>query len=209
MNKQEFAILATAIIAAYPSSKILGDTASMDLWYQMLQDIDYDVAQNAVKEYICTQTFAPSIGEIRKLCMERCKPRILPFDEAWGTVVSAMQKHGFYNPQKAYEMMDPLTLSIVKNLGWSNLCQSDNLVASRANFREAYEAKAAQKMNREQLPEWIQREKEQLIEQKVPKPATIEQKTEPKKIDAKENTEPAAPPPAGMWERVRKGVYGS
>lgn len=138
MDKQQFATLAIGIKSAYPASKILEDNASMDFWYMALKDIPYEIAENAVMEHICTNVFPPNIAEIRKLCMERCKPKILSFDEAWGVVQKAMADYGWYHPQEAFAIMDELTLSVVKNLGWSRLCQSENPTAERANFREAY-----------------------------------------------------------------------
>ena len=134
MDKQQFATLAIGIKSAYPASKILEDKASMDFWYMALKDIPYEIAENAIMEHICTNIYPPNIAEIRKLCMERCKTPVLSFDEAWGVVQKAMSDYGWYHPQEAFATMDELTLSVVKNLGWSRLCQSENIVADRANF---------------------------------------------------------------------------
>ena len=148
MDKQQFATLTIGIKSAYPASKILEDNASMDFWYAMLKDMPYEIAENAVMEHICTSIYPPNIAEIRKLCVERCQRPVLSFDEAWGVVQRAMSTYGWYHPQEAFETMDELTLSVVKNLGWSRLCQSENPTADRANFREAYEAKAKAAQNR-------------------------------------------------------------
>lgn len=168
MDKKQFATLTIGIKSAYPASKILEDNASMDFWYTMLKDIPYEIAENAVMEHICTNVFPPNIAEIRKLCIERCKTPILSFDDAWGVVRKAMNDYGYYEPEKAFETMDALTLSIVKNLGWSNLCRSENPEASRANFRMAYEAKSKEAQNSLQLPEFVAKNKQLLMEQYVP-----------------------------------------
>ncbi|MCD7824575.1 MAG: hypothetical protein LUH14_01185 [Clostridiaceae bacterium] len=168
MNKKQFATLAIGIKSAYPNSKILEDNASMDFWYMMLKDIPYEIAENAVMEHICTNIYPPNIAEIRKLCMERCKTPVLSFDEAWGVVQKAMSTYGRYSPQEAFDSMDDLTLSVVKNLGWSRLCSSENPTADRANFREAYEAKAKAAQDSNQLPEFVARNKELLKEQYAP-----------------------------------------
>lgn len=168
MDKQQFAALAIGIKSAYPASKILEDNASMDFWYMMLKDISYEIAENAVMEHICTNIYPPNIAEIRKLCLERCQRQILSFDEAWGVVQKAISTYGWYHPQKAFATMDELTLSVVKNLGWSKLCQSENPTADRANFREAYEAKAKATQNSNQLPEFVAHNKALLQERYVP-----------------------------------------
>ncbi len=168
MDKQQFSIIATSIKSAYPASKILEDRASMDFWYTMLADIPYEVAENAVMEHICTNVFPPNIAEIRKLCMERCKPQTLSFDEAWGVVQKAISRHGWNNPDAAFAEMDDLTLSVVKNLGWTGLCHSENQAADRANFREAYEAKAEVMRNKSLLPEFVAKNKVFLQKQYIP-----------------------------------------
>lgn len=168
MDKQKFATLAIGIKSAYPASKILEDNASMDFWYMMLKDIPYEIAENAVMEYICTSVFPPNIAEIRKLCMDRCKKPVLSFDDAWGSVQKAIREYGFYGAEKAFASFDELTLSIVKNLGWSNLCLNENVDASRANFRIAYEAKAKEAQNINQLPDFVVNNKAMLQQQYTP-----------------------------------------
>lgn len=205
MDKQQFATLAIGIKSAYPASKILEDNASMDFWYTMLKDIPYEIAENAVMEHISTNIYPPNIAEIRKLCMDRCKKPILSFDEAWGVVQKAISQYGWHHPKAAFEMMDELTLSVVKNLGWSRLCQSENITADRANFREAYEAKAARLRNSNQLPEFVRENKLFLQGKYIP---PIEKKPAP----AIEQKEPEEKHPPDMdkigrqIERIRKGL---
>jgi len=168
MDKNQFATLAIGIKSAYPASKILEDTASKDFWYMLLSDIPYDVAKNAVMEHICTNVFAPNVAEIRKLCMERCKQPVPSFDEAWGVVQKAISKYGLNNAQEAFATMDELTLSVVKNLGWRNLCVSEAGEADRANFRMAYEAKEEAVKKGNQLPDFVAKNKALLKAQYIP-----------------------------------------
>lgn len=182
MNKQQFATLAIAIKSAYPASKVMEDNASMDFWYLMLKDIDYRVAENAIMEHVSTNIYPPSIAEIRKLCMERCKRPALSFDEAWGTVQRAISKYGSYHPDEAFATMDEMTLSVVKNLGWTKLCQSENPEASRANFRKAYEEKLNSAMTQIRLPDFVLKNKLALQEHYIP---ALKENPRPK-IEAKE-----------------------
>lgn len=200
MDKQQFATLAIGIKAAYPASKILEDNASMDFWYMAIKDIPYEIAENAVMEHICTNIFPPNIAEIRKLCMDRCKPQVLSFDEAWGTVQKAISSYGRDRPQEAYAAMDELTASVVKNLGWTRLCVSENQTADRANFREAYEKKEAELRNANALPEFVSRNKARLQQQYVP---AIEKK-EPVKIEQAPVPEPIQLTDEELEERARK-----
>lgn len=175
MDKKEFMVISTALIAAYPNSKIMGDIDSLEFWYRMLQDIDYQVAENAAMEYISTSVYPPSIAEIRRLCVDRCNKPALSFDEAWGTVQKAIGKYGWDNPEGAYAAMDEMTASVVKNLGWNQMCRGENPEANRANFRMAYEEKAKQLQMSRQMPEFVKKQKMQLIDQHVPPAPQIEQ----------------------------------
>lgn len=212
MDKQQFANLAIAIKSAYPASKALEDNASMDFWYLMLKDIEYKVAENAVMEYICTNVYPPNIAEIRMLCLERVSRPSLTFDEAWGVVKRAMSTYGEGHPQEAFEMMDELTLSVVKNLGWSRLCQSENPTAVRTNFKEAYEAKVKAAQNSNLLPEFVAHNKALLQAQYVP---AIEVKKGPN-VEVKESshdvsdnfTEEQIAERERMIEEVKRRILG-
>ena len=174
MTKKEFALIAVGIKSAYPASKVLEDEASMRFWYQMLQDIDGKVFENAVMEHISTNIYPPNIAELRKLCMERCKTDVLSFDEAWGVVQNAISTYGWRNPEEAFAVFDELTLSVVKNLGWTRLCMSENPTADRANFRDAYQQKAEEAIHKNQLPEFVAQDKALLQKKYVP---VLERKT--------------------------------
>lgn len=212
MDKQQFATLTIGIKSAYPASKILEDNASMDFWYMMLKDIPYEIAENAVMEHICTNIYPPNIAEIRKLCMERCQRPVLSFDEAWGVVQKAMGTYGSYHPQEAFATMDELTLSVVKNLGWTRMCQSENPIADRANFREAYEEKAKAVQNSNQLPEFVARKKVLLQEQYVPaievkEAPQIEQK-EPMRDVREELTDEQLEERSRRFEETKRRILG-
>lgn len=200
MDKKQFATLAIAIKAAYPASKVLEDNASMDFWYLMLKDIDYRIAENAAMEHISTSTFPPSIAELRKLCAERCTRAIPSFDEAWGTVQKAISSCGREQPDKAYAMMDEMTASIVKNLGWNQICLSENPETNRANFRMAYEEKAKQRQIARQMPVFVEQRKQQLIEQYVPPVPAVEEKTQ-MQIETREEWH-GNPPPENIKKRM-------
>ena len=212
MDKQQFATITIGIKSAYPASKILEDGASMDFWYMMLKDIPYEVAENAVMEHICTSVYPPNIAEIRKLCMERCRQPVLSFDDAWGVVQKAMSMYGSWRTEEAYRTMDALTLSVVKNIGWTRMCQSENPVADRANFREAYEAKAQKLQSSNCLPEFVVQNKALLKERYIP---VIEEKGAPE-IEKKESdqdvrdglTDEQLADRARRFDEIRRRILG-
>lgn len=108
--------------------------------------------------------------------------------------------------------MDELTLSVVKNLGWSRLCQSENPTADRANFREAYEAKAKAAQNSYQLPKFVARNKALLQEQYVPSIETKEvqkiEQNEPVHDVRDSLTEEQLAERAKMIEETKRRILG-
>lgn len=58
---------------------------------------------------------------------------------AWEQVQMLIRRYGRTNAAKAYAEMDDITTATVKRLGYVNLCNSENVVSERANFRSIYE----------------------------------------------------------------------
>ena len=54
MNVEEFKLLVKGLKAAYPSQNFLPDDYSMKLWYNLLKDVDYALAEAAAYKHICT-----------------------------------------------------------------------------------------------------------------------------------------------------------
>ncbi len=212
MTDKEFETVVVAIKAAYPRFNALPDKYAIRAWYRMLADMDFEVVENAVLEHISTSAFPPSIAEIRKLCVERYKKAPLGFDGAWNVVLAAIAKHGLNGFQEAFGMMDPLTLDVVKNLGWRNLCLSENQAADRANFREAYEAKVKALQVSRQLPEFVVKDKALLQKRHMP---AVEEKTvvkipekPPERWQVPDLTEEQIEKRLEMVEAVRRQVFG-
>ena len=162
MNDREFATIASAIKAAWPSANIMPDKQSKEVWYTMLADFDYPICLNAVKQLMSTNIFPPSIAEIRQkyLCIREIPEK--DWGDAWKSVQKAIGSYGYMREEEAMESFDERTRITVKRLGWRNICHSENIVADRANFRMIYEA--MQKSDRESklLPKNVQLQQERL-----------------------------------------------
>ena len=63
--KKIFALM----ILAYPSMSEI-TTEKIDIWHELLEDIDFEAAKKAVKEHIKTSRFIPTIAEIREAVAE-------------------------------------------------------------------------------------------------------------------------------------------
>ena len=66
MNVDEFAKLADAIKTYFPRDNVLPTDNAMELWFDMLKDLDYKSAYIALKKHVATSSFPPTIADIRK-----------------------------------------------------------------------------------------------------------------------------------------------
>jgi len=126
------------ICAAYPNFTPTEHT--VDVYYETLKDIPADLLKAATMQSISEtgRKFAPSVGELRGAVAEiRNVVRGVPSSyQAWQETLSQICDVGSYgNP----EFTSPLIAETVRLIGWRNLCMSENQVADRARFIQAYE----------------------------------------------------------------------
>lgn len=163
MTESEFTKIALAIKTSYPNAKVLADKAAMDIWFMMLSDIPYSIAQPAVLEHVSTNKFPPSIAEIREKCAGFISLPIMDYGEAWENVLLAIRRFGYMQETEALESLEEITRRCVKRLGFQNICASENITADRANFRMIYEAEANRKKVDNQIPRQLLNQKQQMI----------------------------------------------
>lgn len=152
MTKSEFGKFAAALKTYYPREQLLPNREALELWYNQLSDLPYDLAEIALQKWVATEKWSPSISEIREITSAIANGDIPDWGQAWETVQRAIRRYGSYQPQEAYEMMDEVSRTVVKQMGWRNLCFSENEAADRANFRMMYERAAERKKLDNQLP---------------------------------------------------------
>ena len=151
MDFSEFSKFISAIRAYYPKEKILPDKESMTLWYKQLSDIPYDTALLVIDKWVATNDWSPSIAGIRQLANEITVGEIPDWGEAWEVVMRGVRLYGSYEPDKAYNLMDDITETATKRVGWENICFAENLDNVRANFRMIYEAEAKRRKREAQV----------------------------------------------------------
>lgn len=153
MTKQEFFLWASAMKTYYPDSKALPNEQALELWYRQLQDLPYKVACAILDKWVATEKWPPSIADIRGLAAAVNVGEVPTWAEAWQKANDAIRRFGSYGEREALSSLDPLTRKTVECLGYRELCLSENQVADRANFRQAYENLAKRQMEYERVPE--------------------------------------------------------
>lgn len=152
MDKREFATFAAALKTYYPKENILPNSQAMELWYRQLQDIPYKVAEAALNKWVATHKWSPAISEIRAVANTVTSGETPLWSDGWEKVQAAIRYHGYYGENEAMASFDEVTRQAVKQLGFKELCLSENSKQDRANFRDIFNMIAERKQERDLLP---------------------------------------------------------
>ena len=152
MTRVEVAKLVAVLIAAFPYAKITPSTSSA--YEDMLADLDYARTNAAVKRILASAKFLPTIAEIREAVLEADRGPRRPGGDAWGEVLAAVHKFGVH---RTPAFRDPLVAHCVRQLGWEEICNSENQAADRARFVELYDRHALTERREQQVPADVRR----------------------------------------------------
>lgn len=134
MTPGETAALVSAVAAAFPAARMSRDT--VDIYREMLQDLDAQAASAAVRNLVRTAKWLPTIAEIRAaVVLVEDGPGGIALEQ-WGKVGRACERVGIYEPAPPFK--DPITARCVESMDWRYLCKSPNEASDRARFCELY-----------------------------------------------------------------------
>ena len=139
MTKQEAAALVALAAASYPSMQQRDPMPIIAAWALMLADIPAEVGKAAVVKVCRESDFFPSVAQI-VAAAELIDPRTdeLPSSaDAWGEVYKQIQYTGQY---RIPTWTNPVIARAVSAMGWTQLCEGENLEADRAHFLRIYES---------------------------------------------------------------------
>ena len=152
MNRKEIINLLGIATANFPNLQQKEMKPTAILWEKALADIPYEVAEKAVIKVLSTSKFFPTIAEIRDATAQITQPRTLDAIEAWGMIVQAIRKYGYYNQGAALQSLPEDVAEMVKRFTWRELCLSENVETLRAQFRMAWETQSKRKNELKALP---------------------------------------------------------
>ncbi len=159
MTRNEMSRLLAVIAAAFPRFQVDDSGITLNVWHEMLGDLDYAVATTAVKKLIMQNTFPPAIAEVRKAAMEILNPGQVTGSEAWGEVTRAIRNYGYYREAEALASMSPTTARVVKYMGWQDICMSEDPTGVlRGQFLKMYDQVADREQEQQLLPETLRKQ---------------------------------------------------
>ena len=161
MTFNEFKALVKGMKAVYTSPNFLPDADSVKIWYRLLEDMPYELANIAIQRHMAINKFPPTVAEIRAAAVESVyKP--VDWSDGWEQFRKAVSKYGYYQQEAALNSLDDLTCRVVKRLGWKQLCESENPMQDRANFRMIYEQEQQREGEKAALPAGLKTQIERL-----------------------------------------------
>lgn len=155
MSKKEFLIIMQILVKAYANFQITDD--KVNLYFDLLGDLDFNITQVAVKKLILESPYVPTISDIRKQAIEIMHPGI-DATEAYGEVRRAIKDFGYDNVYEALESMSPLTRKVCGYIGWQNICLSEEPSIIRGQFLRMYSELKEKEQREMLLPESLKKE---------------------------------------------------
>ena len=167
MNREETVKILSVLEKAYPKFNPVStnDFEKIMLWQEMMSDLDYELANIAIKKHIAEEVYQPTIASIRKSVASIKSPQNqITADDAWGEIKRAIKRFGYYQEENAFDSMSPITRKIAKNMNWKEICLSENQMADRAHFMKMFEVRKDREQKQAMLPDGLQKQIIQEIE---------------------------------------------
>lgn len=123
------------------------------IWHEMLSDLNYRDVQQALKRWIATEKWPPTIADIRSMVLEVNRNSVGDWTEGWNQVTRAIRNYGYYREPEALNSMDEITRECVKAIGWKNICDSEEIGVERGHFRAMYEQRKERVRKSEIIPD--------------------------------------------------------
>lgn len=161
MNVLETNLVLGTLQSAFPSfyrglsQKNATDIA--DLWRKMFEDDDFKAVMAAVQALIATRTesFPPTIGEVKEKLGKLKNPNDISEQEAWAMVSKACQ-NGYYHSKEEFEKLPEVVQRSIGNPDqlkvWAQMDSStvESVVAS--NFMRTFKVKKQQQKELDMMP---------------------------------------------------------
>ena len=138
MNKDEFIRFAASMKCLYPKDKILPSEESMELWYTLLQDIDYKTAMDGLGAWAKENQWSPTIADIRRFGM----PTFIPWQEAYKRANAMASLYGRSRPSEAWKELGDTIWNAIPS--WEQFCMTEASSYKEQLFKSAYEESVKQ-----------------------------------------------------------------
>lgn len=149
MTPKETAQILGIVAIAYQNFVL--DKPKISVWHELIGDLDFNLAQMAVKKLISESPYPPTVHDIRRRAAEIIQPQLPDAAEAWGIVKANIRKYGRYHVTEGIEALPEPVKTTVRYFGYIELCEGDPDII-RAQFMRMYDQVANRLKNEQLLP---------------------------------------------------------
>lgn len=156
MTREQFAVLVKAMKSAYTKPDFLPDQNSFNVWYALLQDLDYRVLSAAVQSHIQTSPYLPTVADLRSRAQQFTAKDPLNEMTAWSMVYKAICNSGYHAEEEFAKLPETVQRAVGSpaNLReWAAMDISTVSSVGQSNFLRAYRAASAREKEIGQLSE--------------------------------------------------------
>lgn len=146
MTESEFAKIVAGLKAVYADPKYIEGKMAMETWYNLLKDLDYEVASMATQSYMQTEKFPPTPADIRRYASQITSPLTNDMSEveAWGMVSKAICNSLYHSEEEFNRLPKLIQQTLGNHIRLRELAQlesSELQTVEASNFMRSYRAK--------------------------------------------------------------------
>lgn len=140
MTRDEFKILVKGMKAVYTQQTFIPDADAFNVWFSMLEDIEYSVASVSIQVYMMQNRFPPTIADIREMSSNMKMGQQANASEAWDMVYKALC-NSTYNSEFEFMKLPPMVQKAVGSASqlrqWA-IDENFNAGVESSNFKRVY-----------------------------------------------------------------------
>lgn len=209
MTAKEFGFLADAIKTYFPRDNVLPTEKAMQLWYSELKDIPYQLAYTALRKYVSTNKFAPTIADIREQVAELNNQNEEELNEtaAWSIAWKAICNSG-YHAEEEFAKLPPVIQRTVHSPAqlreWALLENIDGktITVLQSDFQRAFRMEQQRDRERNKLSPDVLKLMRPINNPQIGK-NTTELSIEDQRLNAEKK---AAPTPSDFRDQVEAAL---
>lgn len=158
MTREQFKVLVKAMKAVYTNPGFIPDQDAFDVWYSMLEDLDYAIASRAVQMHLQTEESPPTVAGIRKQFAKLKADEADDLNEtaAWSLVLKAIRRSTYYSEEEFAKLPTTVQRAVAspKQLReWATLEDVDGktLTVIQSNFQRTFRVEQQRERERNKL----------------------------------------------------------
>lgn len=144
MNRNETIQLLTLMQSFYDNMMPKNDDAKLayiDVWHDIMQDIEFIDAQIALKEHMKESVYVPKVADIYQRVMNKRMPNFPDPVGEWNKVLKACNTYGYHRSDEAMKTFGEMTKKVVEAFGgFRKICTSEveQEISDRKHFVDVY-----------------------------------------------------------------------